>query len=124
LMPTFEDLLQGCQIWVDCGGSSNGRGWYILRPFGLIYGHFVQFVAISYICWSIGIFSPVLVSIAEKIWQPWFAPSNIWGERAYPDRIELIKKSFRKLNFGFSFRRPWIFDCRPSKDSDFEKKSD
>jgi hypothetical protein len=26
LMPTFEDLLQGCQIWVDCGGSSNGRG--------------------------------------------------------------------------------------------------
>jgi hypothetical protein len=28
-------------IWVNFGGSCNGRCWYILWPFGLSYGHLV-----------------------------------------------------------------------------------
>jgi hypothetical protein len=30
-------------IWVNFGGSCNGRCWYILWPFGLFYGHFALF---------------------------------------------------------------------------------
>jgi hypothetical protein len=36
-------------IWIDFGGSGNGRCWYILSP--LVY-----FTAIWYILWSFGIF--------------------------------------------------------------------
>jgi hypothetical protein len=28
-------------IWVYFGGYWNGKYWYILRPFGTIYDHFV-----------------------------------------------------------------------------------
>jgi hypothetical protein len=35
-------------IWVNFGGSCNGRCWSILWPFGLFYGHWVNFVAIWY----------------------------------------------------------------------------
>jgi hypothetical protein len=31
-------------IWVNFLGACNGRGWYILWPFGLFYGHFGIFV--------------------------------------------------------------------------------
>jgi hypothetical protein len=43
-------------IWVNFGGSCNGRCWYILRPFGLIYGHLVYFTVVWYIFPRFGIF--------------------------------------------------------------------
>jgi hypothetical protein len=36
-------------IWVNFGGSCNGRCWYVLWTFGLLYGHLIYFTAI----WSI-----------------------------------------------------------------------
>jgi hypothetical protein len=63
------------------GGSSNGRCWYVLRPFGLFYFHvvyfvaiwsilltFVIFVAIWYILWSFGIFYGRLYVIFFPFW--------------------------------------------------------
>jgi hypothetical protein len=41
-------------LWVNFGGSCNGRCWYI-------NGHLVNFMAIWHILWPFGIFSPVLV---------------------------------------------------------------
>jgi hypothetical protein len=32
-------------IWVNFGGSSNGKSWYNLWPFGLLYGHWKYFMA-------------------------------------------------------------------------------
>jgi hypothetical protein len=82
---------QGCQmvyfqtkkskIWVNFGGSCNGRIcyiimslWQILRPFGIFltiryifwlfgifYGYLVYFLVIWYIFWLFGIFSGYLV---------------------------------------------------------------
>jgi hypothetical protein len=46
-------------IWVNFGGTCNGRCWYILRPFGLFYGHLVYFMVI----WCI---FPVLVHGTKK----------------------------------------------------------
>jgi hypothetical protein len=45
------------QIWVNFGGTCNGRCWYILwafglrilRPIGLLCGHLVYFMALGYI---------------------------------------------------------------------------
>jgi hypothetical protein len=53
-------------IWVNFGGSCNGRCWYSLLPFGLFYSHLVYFVTISYNSWSFGTFFPVLVCCAKK----------------------------------------------------------
>jgi hypothetical protein len=36
-------------IWVNFGGSCNGRCWYILRQFGLFCGHLVRFMVIWYV---------------------------------------------------------------------------
>jgi hypothetical protein len=46
--------------------ACNGKGWYILWPFGLFYEYLVQFMAIWYICWLLGKFSTVLVIVTEK----------------------------------------------------------
>jgi hypothetical protein len=46
-------------IWVSFGGSCYAKYWYILWPFGLVYGHWKYFMAIWYILWKLGIFSPV-----------------------------------------------------------------
>jgi hypothetical protein len=53
-------------IWVNFGGSYNGRCWYISSPFGSIFGHWVYLVAIWYILWLSGILYPILVCFAEK----------------------------------------------------------
>jgi hypothetical protein len=39
---------------------------YILRTFGLIYGHLVYFMDIWFNLWTFGTFNPVLLSIKEK----------------------------------------------------------
>jgi hypothetical protein len=44
------------QIWVNFGGSCNGRCWYILWTFGPFYGHLVHFTDIWYILCLFGIF--------------------------------------------------------------------
>jgi hypothetical protein len=61
-------------IWVNFGGSYNGRCWYIVWPLGIFYSHLVYFVAIWYILWPFGIhilwpfgiFSPVLECCTKK----------------------------------------------------------
>jgi hypothetical protein len=57
---------QKSQFLVNFGGSSNGKSWYILRPFGLFYSHLKYFMASWYILWSLGIFLPVLVFCTKK----------------------------------------------------------
>jgi hypothetical protein len=42
-------FLPKIQIWVNFGGTCNGRCWYILRPIGLFYGYLVYL-------WPFGIF--------------------------------------------------------------------
>jgi hypothetical protein len=36
-------------IWVNFGGPWNGKGWYVIRPFGIYYGHLVYFYGNSVI---------------------------------------------------------------------------
>jgi hypothetical protein len=36
-------------IWVNSGGSCNGRCWYFIWPLGLVYGYLVEFVGIEYV---------------------------------------------------------------------------
>jgi hypothetical protein len=47
-------------IWVKLAGSCK-RCWYVLWPFGIFYGHLVNFMAIWYILWPFGIFYGHLV---------------------------------------------------------------
>jgi hypothetical protein len=44
-------------IWVNFGGSCNGKSWYVLWPFGVFYCFWIYFRAPGYILWSFGIFS-------------------------------------------------------------------
>jgi hypothetical protein len=44
---------------VNFGGPWNGKGLYIIWPFGILYGHLV-------ILWQFGMFSPVLVYCVKK----------------------------------------------------------
>jgi hypothetical protein len=53
-------------IWLNFGGSSNARCWYILWPLGLFYGPLVYFVTIWYILLLFGTFFPVLVCCTNK----------------------------------------------------------
>jgi hypothetical protein len=53
-------------------GSCYGRYWYIIFPFGQISGYLVYFMALWYILWSFGIFSPFWYIVERKIWQPCF----------------------------------------------------
>jgi hypothetical protein len=55
------------QIWVNFGGSCNKRCLYIIWPFGLFYGHVVNFIDIWYICPRFCIFSSVLLCCTKKI---------------------------------------------------------
>jgi hypothetical protein len=52
------------------GGSCNGKCWYIFLPFGILYGHLVNFVTIWYILWSFGTFFSFWYVVPRKIWQP------------------------------------------------------
>jgi hypothetical protein len=67
-------------IWVNFGGSCNGRCLKMLRPNGLFYGHLVYFVAIWYILWLFDIFFPVLVCRTRKnLATPWLTqPKVTW----------------------------------------------
>jgi hypothetical protein len=87
---------QGCQIfkpkfpiWVNFGGSCNGRCWYITWPFCLLNSYLIYFVATRYIFWLLGIFFPFWYFAPRKIRQPWhldiFAASN---------KKKLFQKSF------------------------------
>jgi hypothetical protein len=49
------------QIWVNFGGSCNGRCWNILWTFGIYYGHLEYIMDIWYILWKYGIFCGNLV---------------------------------------------------------------
>jgi hypothetical protein len=54
------------QIWVNFGGSRNGRRWYILRTLGPFYGLLLFYMDIWYSSWKFGIFFPVLVFCTKK----------------------------------------------------------
>jgi hypothetical protein len=40
---------QKIPIWANLGGSCNGRGWYILWPFGIFYGTLVYYDPFIYL---------------------------------------------------------------------------
>jgi hypothetical protein len=56
------------KIWVNFGETYNGRCWYIILPFGVLYGHLVHFVAILYILWLVGSFAQFWLAVRRKIW--------------------------------------------------------
>jgi hypothetical protein len=33
-------------VWITFGGPKNGKGWYIIWPFGIYYGNLVDFMAV------------------------------------------------------------------------------
>jgi hypothetical protein len=53
-------------IWVNFGGSCNGKCWCILLPFCQFYGPLVYFKPIWYFSPRLGIFYPVLVYNIQK----------------------------------------------------------
>jgi hypothetical protein len=59
-------------------GPCNGRGWQILWPFGLFYGHLWPFgIIVGYLVY----FSPVLVSFTEKTLATLFWSRRHWRAR-------------------------------------------
>jgi hypothetical protein len=44
----------------------NGKCWYILLLFGILYCHLVQFMSIWHILWMIGIYLPVFECCSRK----------------------------------------------------------
>jgi hypothetical protein len=58
------------QIWANFGGSCTGRCWFILWTRGPFWGHFLDFMDISYSLWLFGIFFPFWYFVPRKIWQP------------------------------------------------------
>jgi hypothetical protein len=85
---------QSCQMlyfqtkncnWGKFWGSCNGKCWYILRTFGLCYGHLIYSMVIWYILWPFGIFSSFWYVTPRKIWQPcqalWSSGTfYVWGD--------------------------------------------
>jgi hypothetical protein len=60
-------------IWACFGGPWNGKCWYMLLPFGILYGHLVDFMSIWFISWSIVIFLArfgmyALPTLATLVW--------------------------------------------------------
>jgi hypothetical protein len=53
-------------IWVNFGGSCDGRCWCILWPFGISHSHLAYLTAFGHILWKFGIFSPVYVSCSKE----------------------------------------------------------
>jgi hypothetical protein len=53
-------------IWVNFGGSCDGKYWYILWLLGIFCGHLPNFVAICHILWLFGMNFPVLVCCTTK----------------------------------------------------------
>jgi hypothetical protein len=71
----IPDPIPGCQmvcfqtkipIWVNFGGSGDGRCWYILRTLGPFYGLLLYFMGIWYSLWLFGIVFPILVFRTKK----------------------------------------------------------
>jgi hypothetical protein len=58
-------------ILVNFGGSCNGRCWYILWTLGPFYGLLLYFMDIWYRSWKFGKFFPFWYFVLRKIWQPW-----------------------------------------------------
>jgi hypothetical protein len=56
-LPDGTFSYQNSQIWANFGGSWIWIKCYILRPFGIFYGHLVYFMVFWYILRSLGIFS-------------------------------------------------------------------
>jgi hypothetical protein len=45
-------------IWVNFGGSCNGKSWYILCPYGLFYCYWKYFMVIWYVLNILVYFAP------------------------------------------------------------------
>jgi hypothetical protein len=88
---------QKSQIWVNFGGSLNGKCWYIfdhleyfltiwynLWPFGIVCGHLLYFS-------QFGMFGP------RKIWQPWDGPSLPTGSPRKPQLLQFHSSSKSRL---------------------------
>jgi hypothetical protein len=76
------------RIWVNFGGSCNGRCWSIFGHLAYVfYGHLVYFVAIRYILglydnfftfWYV-VPNTIRYVLPRKIWQPWWdMSSSLW----------------------------------------------
>jgi hypothetical protein len=63
-------------IWVNFGGTCNGRCWYTSLPFRLFYSHLIYFVAIGYILLLFGIFS-ILVCCTKTNLATLFSRRNL-----------------------------------------------
>jgi hypothetical protein len=96
------------QIWVNFGGSFNGRCWYILWPFGQFLGHipsiFLQPFGISYghLLYTF----PFWYVVPRKIWQPWWREKSL--SSFFSDEIK-YSVTFRPESVETFLRRKLCF---------------
>jgi hypothetical protein len=121
-------------IWVNFGGSCNGRCWYILWPFGMFYGILLYFTAIWYTLWPFGIFyghwvyfhrfgmfvlisgnpdcqsSHQLISSVIHLFPPFISSAQ---DSVYETKLHQIPICFpQKKSFSFLFLSPEPFRTR------------
>jgi hypothetical protein len=78
-------------IWVNFGGSCNGRFLCMLWLFGPFSGNLVYFMALWYILWSFGLFFPVLVYCNKRNLATLFEITRS-GSREFNDAIQGERK--------------------------------
>jgi hypothetical protein len=59
------------QIWVNFGGSWNGRCWYVLWTLRPFYSLLLYFMDILYSLFNLLYIYRFGILYQEKIWQPW-----------------------------------------------------
>jgi hypothetical protein len=89
------------QIWVNYGGSCNGRRWYILWTLGPFFGLglLLYFMDIWYSSWFVVIWYIFWYFVPRKIWQPCFTLSPFFANSEH--RLIGCKKTRRLISkFG------------------------
>jgi hypothetical protein len=79
-------------IWVNLG-----RCWYILRPFGIFFGHFGIIYGHLIYLWLLGLFSPFWYVVPRKIWQPCCG-----GQYLSLRKIHVRKNGHKRLFISFA----------------------
>jgi hypothetical protein len=67
---------------------------------GIFYGNLVYFMAIWYILWSFGIFSPVLVCCTKEHLATLFWLQRLTTENGHPAMKQVLKKCLRNMYIG------------------------
>jgi hypothetical protein len=82
-------------IWVNFGGSCDGRCWCILWPFGLFDGHLAIFYGILEYFMVIWYISTVLISFSKKNLATLIQARNVVKQ---PDSVKVLRnEAFKQI---------------------------